>query len=100
MKSPFSAFGMTALWRIVLALGIGVLGGALASLIGLPLPWMLGPMIATTIAAMLRLPLAGPGRVRPFVIPVIGVMLGSSLTPEAFANAGQWVVTLVLLPRS
>ena len=98
MKSPFALPEMSLLWRIVFALGIGLLSGALAFLIGLPLPWMLGPMIGTTAAAMLNLAVSGPGRVRPFVIPVIGVMLGSTLTPESFANAGQWVVTLALLP--
>jgi uncharacterized membrane protein AbrB (regulator of aidB expression) len=54
-----------------LALTIGVLSGLLGYFIGMPLPWMLGPMIGTTIAAMLRLPVRGPGKLRHFVIPII-----------------------------
>ena len=81
-----------------LALAIGVLGGIAAYLGGLPLPWMLGPMIANTIAAMLRAPIAGPDPLRIYVIPVIGVMLGAGVSAEFFALLGSWLVTLALLP--
>lgn len=77
---------------------IGVASGALAFALGMPLPWMLGPMIGTTIAAMLALPVRGPDRLRPIVIPIIGVMLGSAMTADVFDLLGNWVLTLVLLP--
>ena len=77
---------------------IGVLGGCAAYAAGMPLPWMLGPMIANTIAAMLRAPIAGPDGLRIFVIPVIGVMLGSGVTAALFSQLGTWAVTLLLLP--
>lgn len=80
------------------ALGIGILGGVGGYLAGLPLPWMLGPMMANTAAAMLRAPVAGPNRLRPLVIPVIGVMLGSGVTAELLGLLGVWVVTLLVLP--
>lgn len=80
------------------ALAIGLAGGLLAYFAGLPLPWMLGPMIANTVAAMLRAPIAGPDQLRPFVIPIIGVMLGSGVTAEVFGLLGGWLVTLLLLP--
>lgn len=82
----------------LVALLIGVCGGLAAYLGGLPLPWMLGSMIANTIAAMLRMPIAGPARLRPFVIPVIGVMLGSGVSAELFGLLGTWLLTLLLLP--
>lgn len=80
------------------ALAIGVIGGMAAYFAGLPLPWMLGPMIANTAAAMLRAPIAGPDNLRIYVIPVIGVMLGSGVTAEVFGLLGTWILTLVLLP--
>ena len=55
-------------------------------------------MIGNTIAAMLGVPIKGPDRLRPIVIPVIGVMLGSSITFSMFAQIGDWIFTLVLLP--
>lgn len=80
------------------ALAIGIVGGLTAYFGGLPLPWMLGPMIANTAAAMLRAPIAGPEKARPYVIPVIGVMLGAGVTAEIFGLLGTWILTLILLP--
>lgn len=83
---------------VLLALAIGTAGGIAAYLGGLPLPWMLGPMIANTAAAMLRAPVKGPLPLRPYVIPVIGVMLGSGVSAEVFDRLGGWLITLAVLP--
>ncbi len=64
----------------------------------MPLPWMLGPMIGVTLAALLRLPIAGPDRLRPIVIPAIGVMLGSAIDHDTFAQLAEWSTTMLLLP--
>nr|WP_272911497.1 AbrB family transcriptional regulator [Loktanella sp. M215] len=77
---------------------IGVLSGLLGYWLRMPLPWMLGPMIGTTTAAMLGWPVRGPDKLRPIVIPVIGVLLGSGITAELFGQLGSWVLTLTLLP--
>ncbi|WP_110280625.1 AbrB family transcriptional regulator [Loktanella sp. PT4BL] len=82
----------------LLALAIGLCGGLAAYYAGLPLPWMLGPMVANTVAAMLRAPIAGPDRLRPYVIPVIGVMLGSGVSADVLGLLGSWLITLLLLP--
>lgn len=81
-----------------LALAIGVLGGVTAYLAGLPLPWMLGPMIGNTIAAMAHVPVRAPIKLRPVVMPVIGVMLGSAVSTDMLAQLGSWITTLVVLP--
>ncbi len=74
-----------------LALAIGITTGCLAFWLGMPLPWMLGPMIGNTLAAVLKLPTAPPTRIRPIVIPVIGVMLGSGISPEILSALGDWL---------
>lgn len=83
---------------VALALTIGLVFGWAGYQAGLPLPWMLGPMIGNTLAAMLGLPIKGPDRLRPIVIPVIGVMLGSSITAALFSQLSNWIPTLILLP--
>ena len=83
---------------VALALIISLVFGFGGYIAGLPLPWMLGPMIGNTLAAMLGLPIKGPDKLRPIVIPVIGVMLGSSMSAALFAQLGTWIPTLVLLP--
>lgn len=82
----------------LLALTIGLCGGLVAYYFALPLPWMLGPMVANTVAAMLRAPIAGPDKLRPYVIPVIGVMLGSGVSADVLGLFGSWLITLLLLP--
>lgn len=84
--------------RTTLALLIGIGSGVLAYVIGMPLPWMLGPMIGNTIAAILHAPTAPPARLRPVVIPVIGVMLGSGISPQIINALGDWVVSFLVLP--
>lgn len=80
-----------------LALLIGIACGVGSYLLGLPLPWMLGPMIGLTVASVARAPVAGPDRLRGYVIPVIGVMLGSAIRPDIFEQLGGWAITLGLL---
>lgn len=88
-----------ALFAQVLALALGTGCGVAAYQVGLPLPWMIGPMIGTTVAAMLGAPIQGPEKLRPIVIPVIGVLLGSSITMEVLASAlGWWPSLLMLIP--
>ena len=54
-------------------------------------------MIAITLAAILRLPIASPTRVRPYVVVVIGVMLGSGFTPALFDQPGPWALSFGFL---
>ncbi|UCH73902.1 MAG: AbrB family transcriptional regulator [Rhodospirillales bacterium] len=83
--------------RVVLALIIGAAGALLFSWLRLPLPWMLGAMCTTTIAAILRVPVTAPTRIRPVMFAVLGVMLGSTFAPDMLARIGQWFGSLTLL---
>lgn len=65
--------------------------------LALPLPWMLGALCVTMTAAVARLPVAGPIRIRPAVVAVIGVLLGSRFTPEVVDQAAQAAVTVAIL---
>jgi len=82
----------------MLALFIGIICGLGGNALGLPLPWMMGPMIGTTIAALAHAPIAGPDKLRPIVIPIIGVMLGSAITAEILSQLTEWTTTLLILP--
>ena len=90
---------MTALHKQLAALVLGTVCGYLAYLVRMPLGWMLGPMIGCTIAALAHLPIASPMKLRPWVMPVIGVLLGSRISPDVLAQVqGWWSAGLVLLP--
>lgn len=95
---PMTEQRLNGIGKQALALVIGIFGGIVAWQVGLPLPWMLGPMIAVTIAAMAHAPVMAPIRLRPAVMPVIGVMLGSAVSADLLGMLGAWVTTLLLLP--
>ncbi|MCE0506614.1 AbrB family transcriptional regulator [Roseivivax sp. GX 12232] len=83
--------------QILFALALGAAAGAVFYWLTLPLPWMLGAMIVNTLAAIGRLPVASPVRVRPYVVVVIGVMLGSGFTPEILDQLGLWTLSFLFL---
>jgi len=76
--------------RFALALLIGVGGGSLFVAAKLPLPWMLGAMVACTLASLMKLKVAAPPMIRPPMLMVIGVMMGASFTPRLFGQVQQW----------
>jgi uncharacterized membrane protein AbrB (regulator of aidB expression) len=78
--------------RLIGALALGGLGGALAAWAQLPLAWMIGAMLATTAGAMAGLPIAVPTALRNLFVVVLGVMLGSSFTPAILDQLGDWAV--------
>jgi len=80
-----------------LAVAIGFVGGALFAALNLPLAWMLGAMVATTLAALSGVRLAMPQPVRQLFVTVLGVMLGSAFTPEIASRLGSWLGGIGLL---
>lgn len=88
---------MPDLVKIVAGLTLGSLGGALFHWLSLPLPWMLGALFVTMVASISGAAIRGPMRLRPAIVAVIGVLLGSRFTPEVLDQAGQTLVTLSIL---
>ncbi len=84
--------------QIALAMGVGLIGVAAFHIINLPLPWLLGPICACLIAALLRVPMAGIKPVNDGMRTILGVAVGATLTPAVFATLpGMWP-TLLLVP--
>lgn len=79
---------------IFLAIAIGAAGGALFAWMQLPLPWMLGAMVFTTVASMTGLKIKLPQRWRMIMSAVIGVMLGAAFTPDLINQLVTWSVTV------
>jgi len=85
------------LLTLVVALAIGAAGGTVFYVLHMPLPWTLGAILATGIAAATgsRFLLKAPAR--NFVRPVVGVLAGSSFTPELAAGIASWWPAILLL---
>lgn len=63
----------------------------------MPLAWMLGAMMATTVAALSGIPVAMSNRIRGPMVSVVGVLLGSAFTPDIIGRAGEWASGLGIL---
>lgn len=93
---------LIAALKTLLTVASGAAGGWFASTIGLPLPWMMGPMLVVGVIGIAGLQHNGHGVhvplwLRTSMIPVIGVMLGSGFTPDVVAGMRQWWITLSAL---
>ena len=84
--------------RLGLALAIGIVGGLLFWWLNWPLAWLLGPMVATTLAALAKADIAVPGALRTPMLAVLGVLLGSGFTPAMVGELWGWLPTLLSLP--
>jgi len=76
---------------------IGAAGAGLFWLIGFPAAVLTGPAAAVSIATVLGVPTAIPPLLRDTVFLVIGVSIGSTVTPEVIATALAWPISLAIL---
>ncbi|MGI9483780.1 MAG: AbrB family transcriptional regulator [Hyphomicrobiales bacterium] len=83
---------------VITGLVVAAVGGWLASLVGIPLPWMLGAIIATLAAALLKAPIAPPTAILAPMRATLGVLLGASITPELLERFGELAVSLLFVP--
>ncbi|MBT3305129.1 MAG: AbrB family transcriptional regulator [Alphaproteobacteria bacterium] len=93
----FLRFEPRLVFAAFLTLLLGGVGGALFDWLTMPLAWLIGGMVITTIAALAGAPLTSPGRLRNLMIGVLGIMLGSAFTPEVVENATQWSTSILTL---
>lgn len=74
-------------WVATLVFGVG--GGWSCTLLHVPLPWMIGPLLVTAGGRLLELPLRVPPGTRNAGQWVIGLALGLYFTPQVAAQLGE-----------
>lgn len=87
---------------LLLALAAGTAGGAVAKLLGAPLPWLLGSLLVITAGAIANVRPFGhtvgvPSPIRTWFIPIIGVSIGAGFTPSILGEAARWWPTALAL---
>jgi membrane AbrB-like protein len=82
-------------YKIFLTACIGGVAGYFFTRLNIPLAWLLGSLIATTISSIARLPVAMPARWRTVFTAILGVLLGSRITPDYFQDFSEWIVSIV-----
>jgi len=76
---------------------IGFAGGAVATLLNVPLSWMLGALFATAVFALAGVRLDMPKPLKDGSRIFIGLILGAAINADTFARIGQWPASLALM---
>ncbi|MFQ6549319.1 AbrB family transcriptional regulator [Aestuariibius sp. 2305UL40-4] len=84
--------------HLVMTLLIGLAGVAVFKLAHLPLPWLLGPMFACLIAALLRVRLTVWMPASHAMRTVLGIAIGATITPALLTQAGSMIVSVLMVP--
>ena len=85
--------------RVALTLCLAGLAASLCVWLGTPLPWMIGPLLATALASVLRAPTASATPLRNAAQATIGLALGLYFTPQVTALVASlwWAIALGIL---
>jgi uncharacterized protein len=107
LKGEWRRAGISATWinmfgvgrhkfaSVVIIYAVAVMAGYAASWLGVPLPWMIGPMVAAGALSALT----SHGRVPKFTRPVgqiiVAGIVGLAFTPAAVTAVGQQIIPMV-----
>lgn len=87
-----------ALARRALTFGLAATGTALFWAMGLPLPFLFGPMMFCLAGALLHLPLRGLGQLSIAARTILGVAVGASITTDVIAELPRMAFSVALIP--
>lgn len=90
MKTPMAQRALT--------LALGLAGVAVFTLLGLPLPFLFGPMAACLLAALFGAPLRAMGQVSVGARTVLGLAVGAAVTPALLAKVPQMLGSVAVVP--
>lgn len=72
--------------RLFNSLWIGLLGGLLFQWLHLPLPWMLGPLLANLVLGLAGMPVGIQPGLRNAFLGGLGLILGGQTEPDTLAG--------------
>ena len=90
-----------AILRLALPFASAILAGACGALLawacGLPAPFLTGPAVAVTLCGLAGMRMGIPVRIRDLAFVLIGLSMGSGVTPEVLGGLTRWPVSLATL---
>lgn len=77
---------------------LGLAGAIAFTILGLPLPFLFGPMFVCLCAALAGGQIKGLGQISVAARTILGVAVGASITPEVVAQVPQMMLSVALVP--
>ena len=84
--------------RRLITLGVACVGTAVSYMLGLPLPFLFGPMLGCLIIALMGVRLQGVGYVAKGARTILGVAVGASVTPEVIGRLPEMALSVAFIP--
>lgn len=94
--TPSPALRRQIAWG-ALTLLIAAMGGWLFVRLGLPAAWLMGAMMVTAVAAMAGVPVGLGPSLREVAFVLLGISIGSSVTPRIVQDILAWPASIALL---
>ena len=82
---------------IIMAFFAGTLGSLFGWGLALPAPFLMGPVIVSTLFAILRTGFSVPEQIKQISFILIGISVGSNVTPEALLSISRWPFSILLM---
>ncbi|WP_299814709.1 AbrB family transcriptional regulator [uncultured Jannaschia sp.] len=87
-----------ALIRMAVTFAVCIIGVVVFRVLSLPLPFLLGPLFASLVAALLGVRLAAWAPVTDTMRTILGIAVGASFTPALVAQLPSMTLSLTLAP--
>lgn len=84
--------------RLALTYAVAATGVVVFHLLALPLPWLLGPIVACLLAALTGMPLTGNKLINDAMRSVLGVAVGATFTVTLLISMVDMWPTLLMIP--
>jgi uncharacterized protein len=83
--------------RTAETLAIGAVGGTVFQLAGFPAGLVAGSILAAAVAALAGRPLMVPGGLTRVILVIVGIALGSVVTPDTLQGLGRYPLSIGIL---
>ena len=83
--------------KFLMVIAISVPSAIVADYFNLPLAWFLGPMLATSIGALLGLKIKIPRLILSSILILLGLYIGNYIDKDLFAQMHEWAFTSLIM---
>ena len=83
--------------KFLLVIAISAPSALAADYFSLPLAWFLGPMIATSVGALMGLKIKMPRLILSSILILLGLYIGNYIDKDLFAKIHEWALTSIIM---
>ena len=83
--------------KFLLVIAISVPSAILADYFSLPLAWFLGPMLATSISALMGFKILIPRIILSSILILLGLYIGNYIDKDLFSQIHEWIFTSLIM---